>query len=198
MSNNKKSLSDRIYSAALQDGSVDLFAGIALTFLGIGWLIDQFVFSAIIPALIVPVYAPFRKKFIEPRIGHVEFGEERRGQIKVAHIVLIGIGCFVLMLGVGVYFADGGGASNDWLRTVMPALPAVLLGIGGIVSAAMFSIHRLAFYGIVLIVAGFTGAAFNLEPGWSLLAGGIVTLVSGTSILMWFMSTFPPLKSEVK
>ena len=74
----------------------------------------------------------------------------------------------------------------------------VLLGSAGIVSAVMFSIHRLAMYGVVLIIAGFVGAALNAEPGWSLLAGGLVALAAGTIMLFRFLSHFPRLESEVE
>lgn len=199
MKSNNKSLSDRIYHASMQDGSIDLFAGIAVTTIGFGWLIGLVALAAVVPALLVPVYLPFRKRFIEPRIGHVEFGEERQSQLRLAHVVLILIGVLIFLLGIaGFFFFERDPNTGNLLRAVVPGLPAILLGIGGVISAYMFSIHRLAIYGLILLLAGGAGAYFAAHPGWPMLIGGLVTLVAGALILFRFMTHFPRLESEVK
>lgn len=189
---------DRLYQAYWQDGSIDFFSGLGLTLIGIGWLMDQVVLSSIAPAIIMPIWASFRSKFIEPRLGHVQFDQPRRTQMKRGHLVLVLLGILALVTGVGMYFAFARGASSSELwSTLVPCLPALLIAIGGVGAGLLFQMSRLALYGLICGLFGIGVIIFHLEPGWALLAGGLVPLLAGLFMLIRFFRTFPRLENEL-
>lgn len=189
------SLSDRLYHAYWQDGSLDLFAGLGLAAIGAGWLCDQVALSAALPAMIVPFWMVFRLRLVEPRLGHVRFDQNRRSQLTLGRLLLLAVGCLVLLACIAAYVAVGRATAPVW-RDWVSALPALLVGFAGLLSAFLFKINRLGLYGLVCIGLGFLFAAFDQEPGWSLLAGGLVTIASGGWLLRRFFHQFPALPNE--
>jgi hypothetical protein len=185
---------DRVYEACWQDGSIDLFAGVAAAGIGVAWIFDLVVMGPIAPALAIPLWVAFRRRVIEPRLGHVRFDSSRRRRLKRAHVVLIAVGCATLILGVATYFASGG-ARPEWFRSVVPALPGVLVGIAGALSALMFAIPRLALYAVPFVLGGLGVAALDTDPGWALLAGGLVAATTGCVLLVRFAWQFPLLSN---
>lgn len=189
---------DRLYRAYWQDGSIDFFSGLGLTVIGIGWLIDQAAISAVVPALLIPVWSAFRKKSIEPRLGYVQFDRKRRNQLKQGHLVLFLMGVVSLLLGVGVFVLYTGEVRSSDLWTILvPGLPAFLIAIGGIAAGFLFQMHRLALYGLFCGLCGIGVIVLHLEPGWALLAGGLLPLIGGLWMLIRFFRTFPRLESEL-
>ncbi len=190
---------DRIFRAYWQDGSIDLFAGIGLALIGIGWLADLIAISAVFPAILVPLWVAFRSKLVEPRLGHIRFDQPRRSQLRRVHTGLLIAGCVMLLLGIAVYLKFRGPLAVDqWLRAVVPALPAVLVGFGGVLTGFLMGLHRFARYGIACIAAGLIVALLQVDPGWSLLAGGCVALISGALLLRAFFRDFPLLPGELE
>jgi hypothetical protein len=189
---------DRLYQAYWQDGSIDFFAGLGLTLIGIGWLIDQVVLSAVVPALLIPIWSAFRKKTIEPRLGYVQFDRKRRQSMKQGHLILVLMGVVSLLLGVGGFALYSGDArSFDLWPVLVPGIPAFLIAVAGIAAGLLFQMHRLALYGLFCGLCGIGVIAFHLEPGWALLGGGLVPLISGLVMLIRFFRTFPPLEGEL-
>ena len=187
----------RVYTAYWQDGSVDLFAGIGLTSIGIAWILDLVALGPIAPAVAVTLWAPFRQRVVEPRLGHVRFGAARRGRLKMAHLILVVLGCATLMLGVGAYLMrDRGGASadgpsEDWVRLLVPALPGVLMALGAILSAGLFSIPRFALYALPLLAGGIIVVLIDGDPG-------VVMPLVGSVLLARFLKEFPVLSNELE
>jgi len=189
----------RVYRAYWQDGSIDLFAGLGATLIGVAWVTDTVALGTVAPALTIPVWMAFRRRFVEPRLGHVRFDAARRKRMRRAHVVLIALGCATFLLGVAGYFiARGGPANDEWVRAVVPALPAALIGVGSMLVALMFSLPRFALYGAAFLAAGVVGASLGAEPGWSLLAGGCVTTFAGCTLLARFVREYPSLPSELE
>ena len=81
-----------------QDGSVDLFAGLGLTWIAVAWLCDLIALGPLAAAVFVPSWVAFRRRVVEPRLGHVRFNEQRQSRLRKAHVTLIGIGSHVLPL----------------------------------------------------------------------------------------------------
>lgn len=199
MTETNEGASERVYKVYWQDGSVDLFVGASLVAVGVGWIIDQVTLAAVAPAISVPIWSAFRTKFIEPRIGYVKFDEPRRRQIKRGHIMLILLGWVTLLAGVAMYFLSTGSAvaPRESLKKFIPALPAMLIGTGMVLAAVMFSLYRFAIYGGAFVCAGVVVALLRWNPGWSLLAGGIVAAASGAIMLSQFFRQFPKLQDTM-
>ena len=89
---------DRVYEACWQDGSIDLFAGVAAAGIGVAWIFDLVVMGPIAPALAIPLWVAFRRRVIEPRLGHVRFDSSRRRRLKRAHVVSVISACILAQI----------------------------------------------------------------------------------------------------
>lgn len=187
---------DRVYQAWWQDGSIDLFAGLTLCGISVAWLLDGVVFGAAMPALGVPLWQAFRRRVVEPRLGHVQFAASRRERLRRGQLAMIAAGGAALLaiLCTGL-FAPG--ALPLTAPELAPALPAALVGSAALLSAAMFQRARLALYAIPLVLAGGLVAWRDAEPGWALLAGGITVSLAGALLLVRFLRAFPVLPTEL-
>lgn len=188
---------DRVFQATWQDGSIDLAAGLAVVAIALFWFADLFAFAPIAPALAVPLWMAFRQVVVEPRLGRVTFDAARRRRTRRGHVVLLAVGVAVFLVAVLLYLGVTRDGSDELLRSLVPALPAALLGLGAGLAALLFGMGRLALYGAGFVVAGLAVAALGLEPGWALLAGGLVPTLVGTALLARFLRDFPRLSGDL-
>jgi hypothetical protein len=190
---------ERIHKAYWQDGSVDLFTGIALSCLAIAWIFDLVALGPIAPPLAMLFWVPFRRRVVEPRLGHVQFDQQRQGKIRKGMVTMIGIGCFTLALGIAAYVLQtNGGGDGEWIKQLIPGLPASLIAIGALISAVMFEIPRLAYYALPFMAGGAGVILLECDPGWGLLGGGLATTAVGAILIARFLRNFPVLLSELE
>jgi len=179
-------LEQQVFRSYWDDGLLDLFAGAGILGIGIFWVMDIVVGGAILPALMVPLWTPFRQKLIEPRLGLVEFSDRREQR---NHRFLIGVfiaGVGTLMLGIMVYFfVRGSGVRPD--VSLIAALPAVLLGILALFTGFLLGAYRFFVYAVWLAMAGVLGSFAGQGPGVSMIAGGAVITISATFLLARFI-----------
>ncbi len=188
----------RVYRAYWQDGSLDLFAGLAAAVIGIAWIFDLVALGPLAPVVAIPAWSVFRKQVVEPRLGYVRFDEKRRSRMRRAHVSLIALGCGALLLGLATYFfVRTDHSDQDWVGATVPALPGVLVGIAAALSAWMFSIPRLALYSMPFVVAGLVVAILGADPGWALLLGGLVSALCGGALVVRFVRQFPLLPGDL-
>jgi hypothetical protein len=193
-----KEVEQAAYASKWQDGLIDLFAGVGVLGIGISWLSEFMVFSACLPALLIPLWAGVRKRITAPRAGSVVFtkkrmAKERRGLWGLA---LLGVlGC--LWGGVAVVIMrtvpNHGGEITGLL---VAALPNTLLGIGAAAVGFLFGIQRFLAYAVVLFVCGQIGAFLHLDPGYLFLPGGLVMVVVGIIMLNRFLHQNPASELE--
>ena len=186
-----------MFQATWRDGSIDLFAGLAVAAIGVAWVLDLIWLGACLPPLFVPVWVAFRRQVTESRFGYVRFAPERRGRLNRAQIGLILVGVAVLV-GFITAACAADGAPPPWLVAAVPALPAVLVGIGALVSAIAFGIPRLAAFAPIFAATGGAVAWWGGDPGWSLLAGGAAVAAWGGWMLARFLRAFPVLSNELE
>lgn len=189
----------RVYQAFWQDGTLDLAIGLGLAVIGLGWLAGLVAIAAATPAIIVPCWSAARTRLIEPRLGYARFDEPRRRQMKRGQVALIAIGVGIFgAIVVTFLIARPRLVEADLAHLLIPALPAALVGLGGLVAALLFQMPRLLAYGGFALVAGLAGGALDLEPGWTLLAAGLAPLATGGLLLALFLRSFPVLPSEME
>ena len=137
-------LEHRAYRTLWQDGLLDLFVGIAIVCIGTSWVAGSPVLGAVVPALLVPLWQATRKRLVEPRVGYVEFSSERKGRERRSLGALLLLGVLMLVLGVAVYFVTRTDPSHlaHLAPAVIPALPAALMALGGVLVALLFGIRR--------------------------------------------------------
>ena len=184
------SLERKIFQTHWDDGLVDLFAGVGVLLIGMAWWRDLPVMGAIVPALMIPLWGPLRERLIEPRLGRVEFGDERiRTNRRWLNASLVG-GTIVLIMALAVYLTKGRTSALD-LSHMIAALPAVLLAVMALLVAVMLSCARFVVYALVLLGMSVVGILLGWEPGSILvLAGGLITLMA-LFVLLRFLGEYP-------
>ena len=178
-------LESQLHASYWEDGLLDVFCGLALLMIGVAWWFEQHVLGPVSIPLLVPLWLPIRKRWIEPRAGYVEFGSSRRHRTRTSMIliVLLGVGTFVLFV-AAFYFVQ---KTGDFVLSEMVAgLPAMLVGIGAAISVTMTSQCRFLAYACLLILAGMVTVAFDRGPAPPLVVSGMVVLATGVMLLARF------------
>jgi len=188
-------LEAELFKTWWDDGLLDLFFGLGLLTIGIGWWFDQAVLAAVAPALLWIWVMPLRKAVVEPRAGYVEFSRARQQHAhrNLRITLLLGLGTF--LLGVGLFFyvqsqgPSGGMDAGQFkvLQKIIPALPAALLAIGAFIGAQFTGAQRFVVYGMVLLVAAGLTLVYDLGPAVPMLVGGTVITLSGMVLLIRFL-----------
>ena len=190
-------IENRVYRAYWNDGLLDVFAAVGVLLIGIAWTFDFVVGGAITPALLVPLWGPFRQRFIEPRLGMVEFSEkrERTNRSRLVLVILLGICAFAFIVSL---YALRAGLALDPAVSLIAGLPALLLAIPAVLTAMLVSTGRFLVYAALLVVAGGVGAMSGLEPGPILVFAGIpIMLIAGT-VLLRFVHNNPVVNEDLE
>ena len=168
----------QVFRSFWDDGLLDVFAALGVLSIGGFWLLDLHVGAAIVPAMLVPLWAPARSKLIEPRMGSVEFSDARQARSNRVLWLVLSVGVATFVIGVGVYVLrrnTGVPVDIAWIA----ALPAFLLAVMAAFAALLISAPRFLVNSAVLVLAGFIGAINDWEPGMTLtLAGGVMTIIA--------------------
>lgn len=183
-------LERRIYSTYWDDGLLDLFAAIGVLIVGVSWTFGFPVGAVIAPALLIPLWRPVRQRLIEPRLGCVEFTDQRESRTRAMLRTGLYAGIGVLALGVIAYLG------RDRIATLAAgdlaaALPAVLVAVMAVLTSVMVASPRFVIYAGVLVLAGIAGALKGLEPGQTLLEAGAFILVVAVILLARFLRGNP-------
>jgi hypothetical protein len=184
-------LERKVFQSYWDDGLLDLFAAIGIFLIGVSWLRDFPVGAVFVPALLVPFWNPVRRKVIEPRLGLVEFTEarERRNQRLLKLVMYIGIA--VLILAIELYFVRDSLPVEPTVALIA-GLPAFLLAVLAIITAALIGSARFVAYALILVTTGVGGALLDWVPGKILaVVGGIMFVIAGC-LLIQFIRANPP------
>ena len=183
-------IENRVYRVYWNDGLLDVFAAVGVLLIGIAWTFDFVVGGAITPALLIPLWGPFRQRFIEPRLGMVEFTEkrERTNRSRLLLVILLGIGAFALV--VSLYLLRNRLALEPSVSFIA-GLPALLLAIPAALTAMLVSTGRFLVYAALLVIAGGVGANTGWEPGPILVSAGIPILIIASTVLLRFVRNNP-------
>jgi hypothetical protein len=191
MLDNMNLLERKVFQSYWDDGLLDLFAAIGIFLIGVSWLRDFPVGAVFVPALLVPFWNPVRRKVIEPRLGLVEFTEarERRNQRLLKLVMYIGIA--VLILAIELYFVRDSLPVEPTVALIA-GLPAFLLAVLAIITAALIGSARFVAYALILVTTGVGGALLDWVPGKILaVVGGIMFVIAGC-LLIQFIRANPP------
>lgn len=183
-------LERRIYRTYWDDGLLDLFAAIGVLIVGISWAFDFPLGGVVAPALLIPLWRPVRERLIEPRLGCVEFTDQRESRTRA--MLRTGMYAGIGLLAVGITAWLG----RDRIATLAAgdlaaALPAVLLAAMALVASVMVASARFVVYAGVLVLAGIAGALKGLEPGRILLEAGLFVFVVAVVVLVRFLRANP-------
>lgn len=183
-------LERRMSRAYWSDGLLDLFCGLALLGLGAAWLAEQFVWGPLVPAVLIPLWGPLRRRLTEPRLGAVELGEPRQARNRSFVLVSLFAGLAALLLVGGALLAHRRGLALP--RLGVEALPGLIVGLAGVVTAELLELRRFFIHaGAALLAAVVVALVPGLNPGWAFLAAGASALIVGLVLRVRFVRRYP-------
>lgn len=190
MLDNMGAIEQRVYRAYWNDGLLDVFGALGILAIGCFWILDWAAAAAIIPALLVPLWKPARCRFIEPRLGMVEFTEdrERRNARQLKLVMYFGIAC--LIIGLETYFLRGR-FGIDPSTSLIAALPAFLLALMGVIVSVLVATTRFLAYAGILVISGILGALQGWRPGPIMALAGALILAISVVVLIRFLARNP-------
>jgi len=178
------------YQTLTEDGLVDLFCGLGLLLLGIGWWFDAVAVTAGVPAILVPLWLVARRAISRPRLGSVTLREDTQKGIARGLAVIILMGAVVLA--AFVYFSFGGyGEPGEVMRNLVPALPALLLALMANVAWIFLRTSRFLLYAAGLTFAAVVVTMTRSEPYVGFLIGAVLPIMCGTAALAIFLRDNP-------
>lgn len=183
-------LEQNLYRHYWDDGLLDLFAGVGVLGIGLFWIFDVVVGAAILPALLAPLWGPFRQKITEPRMGLVEFSDEREKRTRrfMLNVFLAGVGTFCLAVLLYFYTHVNGLPANI---TLIAGLPACLLGVLAFFAAVLTGVYRFFIYSAWMIIAGTVCALAGADPGVPMTAGGAAITICAVILMARFIGRYP-------
>jgi hypothetical protein len=189
-----QSMERTAYQRAYSDGIIDLFVGLSLMFIGAVWiwLPDYAALAGVLPAVFVPTAIATRKQYVEKRLGYVRWSEPRRAKERRNLVFLVGAGVVLLLGGVVAFLiVDRSFVDQAALDMIMPGLLAWLLALLAFGIAVLVNSWRFVLYGVVLAAAGVINGLQEANPGWPMLAAGVVAAVTGFVMLISFTRNNP-------
>jgi len=190
MLDNMNAIERQLFRTYWDDGLLDVFAAVGVLVVGVAWAVGFRVGGAIVPALLVPLWAPLRQRLIEPRLGMVEFSDQRDGRNRERLRNAVVLGVAVLALAVSLYLARLP-LGLDLLVSLVAGLPALLLAILAFITAFLVSTTRFLAYAAMLTIAGIGGAWYGLEPGYILILASAPMLALAVSVVVRFLRSNP-------
>jgi len=190
MLENMNLLERKVFQHYWDDGLLDLFAAIGVLLIGVFWLRDLPVGAAFVPAWLAPAWNPVRRKFIEPRLGLVEFTEDRERRNRKMLRLTLYAGIAFLIVGLELYFFRDDLPVEPTVALIA-GLPAFLLALLAIFTAALIGTARFVAYAVILVLAGVAGALLEWTPGMILTVAGAVMLAIAGILLIRFIVLNP-------
>lgn len=186
-----KALEQQAYLETYSDGSIDLFVGLSLIWIGAAWiwLPDLAGVAGVFPAVFITSMLSARKRLLESRLGYVKWSEPRRRWERQNLYGLLGAGTAIFLIGIAAFLvvADRPTALIEWVA----ALPAALLALIAVGLGAVMRVGRMVAHGGILIVAASATVIWQLAPGWPLFVSGLAVTATGLVMLARFLSRNP-------
>ena len=203
-----KDLERKAFRSTFQDGLWDIFLGFLLLNMGGGTLLGGSEMSILGSMVVLTLFAGLvllgfwaGKKFITtPRIGSVEFGEQRKGKLKKVRLVLfvsVLLGVLMAVWGVG---ARVGGLPHAIGRVPLPAYVWAAQCVVVFSLAAYFmDVTRFYPYGVLyalpfplgIVLAQNTSLSGSVSMALTFgLAGGVMVSV-GLVLFFRFLRRYP-------
>jgi hypothetical protein len=191
------SLESDLYRGRFDDGLLDLCCGIGLLGVGLLWLSEHAALVGAVPALLIPLWLVLRKRITEPRMGRVEFSEQRRRTERagLGSALAVGIGALIVAVAAFLGHRHGGQPPEAWLGLV-PVIPGVLVGLGLIVVSLLIGARRFVGYALALLALAALTTRLGGDPGAYLaLSGGLLCLWAGV-VVARFVASHPDLDGK--
>lgn len=177
-----------LFRSYWDDGLLDLLCGLALLVLGVGWSATGLGPLAVLQApLWLALWAPLRKRIVEPHAGFVRFSLARRQRSARDLRWTLALGVGALALGAVAAFLLRSREEGPVLQLLAPGLPAALVALGAGIAGLLTGARRFQAYGLALLAGAVATIAVAGGPAPPLAAGGLVVTASGAVLLARFV-----------
>jgi len=182
------------------DGLLDIFIGVGIFTIGIAILLDiSYVFIAILPAILIPVWRDAKKKYTAPRMKTIHFTEADRVARKttalLTGLLLAGMLIFLVSVTAALFWSQATGLLPFWLRTFVKEYFWLLLSsLGALILCGIALLYKLKRYFVyaALTLAIFTITNALIAPFWLMIAlTGITIALIGLVALLRFVQDYP-------
>jgi len=189
------SMEREAYRAYWSDGIVDLYLGASLLFFGAmwTWVNDLSGIAGLLPAVLVTPMLALHNRFVGARLGYVEWRPDRRRWERRNLVLLLAAGVGLLLLVVAVHFIVAAARSDS--PPLAPGILAWLLALLAVGLAVLLDARRMLLYAAVLASGGVLVVLLQAEPGWPMLACGVVATIIGLVMLRRFVERYPVIEA---
>lgn len=185
-----------LFHSYWDDGLLDLLGGLGLLGLGIAWAFDLPLVGVALPAILIPLWEPLRRRIVEPRAGYVEFSRGRQASTNRGLLLTLASGAGVLALVLAVYALARDSATGLLGARAVQGLPATLVAVLAVLTGLLIGARRFALYGVVLVLAATGTILLEGGPAAPMMIGGVVVLVSGAALMSRFLSASADYSAE--
>lgn len=182
------------------DGPLDIFIGVSIVTIGLGMLTDiYYVFIAILPAVLIPIWRDIKKKYTAPRMKTIHFTEAdriaKRTMALLTGLLLAGMLVFLAGAMVALFGSQSNGLLPVWMQAFLKDNFGLLLGAFGALvltsNAVLYKLKRYFVYA-ALTLAIFTITSELMAPFWLTIAStGITIALFGLVLLLRFKQEYP-------
>ena len=182
------------------DGLLDIFIGVGILVIGLGMLTDiYYVFMAILPAIMLPVWRDAKKKYTAPRMKYIQFTDADRAARKMTAL-LIGLllaGMLVFLAGAmaALFWSQSDGLLPVPIMDILKEYYWMLLGAcGALILSTIALLYRLKRYFVyaALTLAIYTFSYALSAPFWlTITLTGTTITTFGLAVLLRFMQDYP-------
>jgi hypothetical protein len=182
------------------DGMLDIFIGVGILVIGLGMLTEiYYVFIAILPAIMIPVWRDAKNKYTAPRMKYIHFAEAdclaRRTTALLTGLLLAGMLVFLAgAMAAFLWSQSNGTLSVKVIDTIREYYWLLLGGCGALTFSAIASLYKQKrfFVYAVLTLAVYTSAYALSMPFWlTIILIGTTITISGSVVLLRFMQAYP-------
>lgn len=186
-----------LFHSYWDDGVLDILGGVGLLGVGVAWSFGQPAVGAVVPAALVPLWIPLRRKIVEPRAGFVEFSRSRKRRVARGLNGTLILGVVALAGALAAYFSapTGQGSAMD---SLVAGLPAALLALLAMLTGLLTGAQRFALYGIALAFAAVATILMDGGPAVPMLAVGALVLCAGVALLVRFLADSADYTAEAR
>lgn len=183
-------LEQSAYRTTTDHGFLDLLLGVVLVHFTLALLVWPWIVLALIPLMMAkkPLLASFRRRIVEPRIGHVQLSAVRLDQISAARK---STALAFLLTSILISRLEDRMPGLTWLNDHPPIQLAIIVATGTAAAGWMFELPRFLVYSLIVLLAPILVALLSLPPGSGWVVATVVVLGTGITRLYRFCSENP-------
>jgi hypothetical protein len=186
-----------LYMSYIDDGILDLFAGLLALFAGLLFFADMFWMAGVYVAIFLPVVWSFKEKVTMTRLRPEELNPAvaKRSYKLLAGALLAGL--FLLLLAVLALFLLQPGEATPSTRRLISFIMSGLIGasiLGGFLLVGYFyRAPRWYAYAALALLLGALTWQLDIGLPWLIFALGALISLTGTVCLYRFLRSHPVL-----